>query len=144
MLQYYLSNLPLSAPSREELNGPVNLERTNESPFIPRSVFLNAIISYYDRNEYQLIVSFINQNRNQLHTSVLLLIKSMKEIKEKKGKNKDREKDKEKLNENEKEKDDKEKDGNSSTSSSNNENNLNNYSHYTDDDSTDYFSHLGN
>lgn len=36
LLQYFLSNLPLAPPSQAILNGPADLESTNDSPFIPR------------------------------------------------------------------------------------------------------------
>jgi len=71
LLQFYLSNLPLRAPTKEELNGPANLEATNESFFIPRSVFLNAIRASYDNDSHREIVAFIDQYDERLHTTVI-------------------------------------------------------------------------
>lgn len=72
LLQYYLRSLPLSAPSKEEMNGPANLESTNFSPFIPRTVFITALINYYSgKKEAQNVLAFINQNVHLLYASIV-------------------------------------------------------------------------
>jgi len=67
LLQYYLTHLPLKTiTAKDQLRAQANLESTNDSMFIPRTVFMNAVLGAYsdDNNpDTKEIVSFILENR---------------------------------------------------------------------------------
>jgi hypothetical protein len=81
LLQFYLTHLPLKKiTGKEDLRCQANLESTNESMFIPRTVFMNAVLSSYDKDnnvDTKEIVSFILENRQIFSVRYLTEIYSL-------------------------------------------------------------------
>lgn len=71
LLQYHLSKVPIKTPSK--ISQPANLESTSTTPFIPRSLFLNAIRERYntDSEEHRAVILLIENNYDLLYTHII-------------------------------------------------------------------------